>query len=59
MVQQQQYLMLKLVVNVVVVNEIFYMDLGAYEANGNANEIKIQKWGIKARTFRLNTTIQI
>jgi hypothetical protein len=51
--------MLKLVVNVVVVNEIFYMDLGAYEANGNANEIKIQKWGIKARTFRLNTTIQI
>jgi hypothetical protein len=40
-----------------IVNGIFYMDLGAYEANGNANEIEIKKWGIKARTSRFNVIV--
>jgi hypothetical protein len=41
MVQQQQQLMLRLVVKAIVVNGIFYMDLGACKANGNASEMEI------------------
>lgn len=57
MVQQQQQLASRVVVKASAANGIFYMDLGATEANGNASEMEIQKWGIKARTSRLNTTV--
>jgi hypothetical protein len=57
MVQQQQQLASRTVVKASATNGIFYMDLGATEANGNASEIEIQKWGIKARTSRLNATV--
>jgi hypothetical protein len=55
--QQQQQLMLRLVVKAIVVNGIFYMDLGACKANGNASEMEIQKWRIKPRTSRLNVIV--
>ncbi|CAM6025696.1 unnamed protein product [Sphagnum balticum] len=57
MVQQQQQLASRTVVKASATNGIFYMDLGATEANGNASEMEIQKWGIKARTSRLNATV--
>jgi len=57
MVQQQQQLMLRLVVKAIAVNGIFYMDLGACKANGNANEMEIQKWHIKVKTSKLNAIV--
>jgi hypothetical protein len=57
MVQQQQQLMLRLVVKAIVVNGIFYMDLGACKTNGNASEMEIQKWHIKARTSKFNAIV--
>ncbi len=57
LIVQQQQLVLRLIVKATIVNGIFYMGLGAYEANGNASEMEIQKWGIKARTSRLNVIV--